>query len=107
MSHSARLVDLVRSRIDEFLDGRSPILASIAPEASAFDRFSRDFLRFGKRYRALFCYWGWRAVQDPDDGDGDGAVWGPVPALDDLPAVVAAACGLELFHAAALVHDDL
>jgi geranylgeranyl diphosphate synthase type I len=92
-------VDLVRSRIDDFLDGRTPILASIAPEASAFERFSRDFLRFGKRYRALFCYWGWQAVQDPDDETAAG--------YDDLPAVISAASALELFHAAALVHDDL
>jgi geranylgeranyl diphosphate synthase type I len=92
-------VDLVRSRIDEFLDGRTPILASIAPEASAFERFSRDFLRFGKRYRALFCYWGWQAVQDPDDGEG--------PGVEDLSPIVSAASALELFHAAALVHDDL
>jgi geranylgeranyl diphosphate synthase, type I len=99
VSQSARLVDLVRSRIDDFLDGRGPILASIAPEASAFERFSRDFLRFGKRYRALFCYWGWQAVQDADDDDAVGP--------DDLPAIVAAASALELFHAAALVHDDL
>jgi geranylgeranyl diphosphate synthase type I len=92
-------VDLVRSRIDGFLDGRAPILASIARDASVLERFSRDFLRFGKRYRAQFCYWGWQSVQDPD-ADDDGLA-------GDLPAVVAAASALELFHAAALVHDDL
>lgn len=103
MTQSARLVELVRSRIDEFLDGRAPILAAIGGDASTFERFSRDFLRFGKRYRALFCYWGWQSVQgfDTDADPFQGGMRG------DLPAVVAAASALELFHAAALVHDDL
>jgi geranylgeranyl diphosphate synthase, type I len=103
MSAGARLVDLVQSRIDEFLDGRSPILASIADDTAPFERFSRDFLRFGKRYRARFCYWGWQAVQGFDgieDPFGD-------TGRKDLPAVIGVAAALELFHAAALVHDDL
>jgi geranylgeranyl diphosphate synthase, type I len=44
----------------------------------------------GKRLRAAFCYWGWRAAGQPD---GD--------------AVVRAAAAMELVHAAAVVHDDL
>jgi geranylgeranyl diphosphate synthase type I len=103
MSAGARLVDLVQSRIDEFLDGRSPILASIADDTAPFERFSRDFLRFGKRYRARFCYWGWQAVQGFDgveDPFGDAG-------RKDLPSVIGVAAALELFHAAALVHDDL
>ena len=103
MTQSARLVDLVQVQIDDFLDSRAPILAAVADEAASFERFSRDFLRFGKRYRALFCYWGWQAVQG----------WGSIDPMQsgtgrrDLPAVVAAASSLELFHAAALVPDDL
>ena len=44
----------------------------------------------GKRLRAAFCYWGWRAVGQPDS--------------DEL---VRAAASMELVHAAAVVHDDL
>jgi geranylgeranyl diphosphate synthase, type I len=45
----------------------------------------------GKRVRPLFCYWGWRGA------GGTGA-----------PAhVVAVAAALELFHVAALIHDDV
>ncbi|MES4906033.1 MULTISPECIES: polyprenyl synthetase family protein [unclassified Streptomyces] len=44
----------------------------------------------GKRLRAAFCYWGWRAVGQPDSG-----------------ALVRAAASMELVHAAAVVHDDL
>ena len=103
MSTTGRLVDLVQARIDEFLDARAPILAAIADETAPFERFSRDLLRFGKRYRARFCYWGWQSVQ------GVGTRSDPFAAAErgDLPGVIGVAAALELFHAAALVHDDL
>ncbi|MEU7143376.1 polyprenyl synthetase family protein [Nocardia sp. NPDC046473] len=44
----------------------------------------------GKRLRAAFCYWGWRAAGQPDSD-----------------AFVRAAAALELVHAAASVHDDI
>lgn len=103
MSSGGRLVDLVQTRIDEFLDARSPILAAIADDTAPMSSISREFLRFGKRFRARFCYWGWQSVQgvdDPADFFGDAG-------RRDLPAVIGVAAALELFHAAALVHDDL
>jgi geranylgeranyl diphosphate synthase type I len=103
VTQGARLVDLVQSRIDGFLDDRSPILSAIAGEVAPFADFSRDFLRGGKRFRALFCYWGWQAVQSAQT-DFDPLVSN---ADRDLESVVGVATGLEFFHAAALVHDDL
>ncbi|MFE9652485.1 polyprenyl synthetase family protein [Micromonospora sp. NPDC006431] len=50
----------------------------------------RFVLAGGKRLRPLFCYWGWRGFGGPDGA----------------PIVVAAAA-LELFHAFALIHDDI
>ncbi|MFD0405368.1 polyprenyl synthetase family protein [Kitasatospora sp. NPDC127116] len=44
----------------------------------------------GKRLRAAFAYWGWRASGQPDS-----------------EAMVRAAAAMELVHAAAVVHDDL
>jgi geranylgeranyl diphosphate synthase type I len=44
----------------------------------------------GKRLRAAFCYWGWRAAGQPDSD-----------------ALVRAAAAMELVHAAAAVHDDI
>lgn len=103
MSSGGRLVDLVQHRIDEFLDARAPILAAVSDDTRPLESISRDFLSFGKRYRARFCYWGWQSVQ----GVGDPADWFGDDRRGDLPAVVGVAAALELFHAAALVHDDL
>ena len=97
MTESTRLVDLVNSRVDEFLITRVPIVTLISPELSPFVDFSRQFLSGGKRFRALFCYWGWQSVAGPEPSDPDA----------DLTPVVTAAAALEVFHAAALVHDDI
>jgi geranylgeranyl diphosphate synthase type I len=82
----------VQEAIEDFLGRRSTELASIAPELTPLVESARGLLSGGKRFRALFCYWGWQAVGDPDA---------------DLGAVVRVASALELFHAAALVHDDI
>lgn len=101
MAHGSRLVDLVHERIEEFLAERTSILRSISPDLDPLDGFSRRFLSGGKRFRALFCYWGWEGVRaqsfDPFEPDGG----------HDRYPVVSAAAALELFHAAALVHDDI
>ena len=102
MSESIRFVDLIQSRIDGFLDARASILVSIADELSPVAGFSREFLSGGKRFRALFCFWGWQAVRTTGT-DGDTAVTPGGP----LDAVVSVASALEIFHAAALVHDDI
>ena len=101
MARGSRLVDLVQTRIEDFLAERTSILRSISPDLDPLDAFSRRFLSGGKRFRALFCYWGWEAVAAPgfDPFESDGG-------RDHYP-VVSAASALELFHAAALVHDDL
>ncbi|TXN30673.1 polyprenyl synthetase family protein [Lacisediminihabitans profunda] len=104
MAESTRLVDLVQADIDGFLDGREPLLSSIGPDLSPLIDFSRDLLRGGKRFRALFCYWGWQSVSGHSTGF-DPAQHGKE--RSDLAAVVKAASALEMFHAAALVHDDI
>jgi geranylgeranyl diphosphate synthase type I len=90
----------VQANIDSYLTGREPMLASIAPELIPFVAFSRALLAGGKRFRALFCYWGWQAVARDDIFD-DAAV------AEGLESVLLAATALEVFHAAALVHDDI
>lgn len=103
MPESKQLVDLVQEGIDSFLDARAPALAKVGAEFTPFIDYSRDLLRGGKRFRALFCYWGWRAALPSADRLD--------PMADVSPpsetAIVAAAVALELFQAAALVHDDI
>jgi geranylgeranyl diphosphate synthase type I len=104
VADSIRLVDLVQTEADRFLNAREAELAEIAPELEPFAAFARDLLAGGKRFRALFCYWGWQSVRslvDPLD---------PLPTDDrsaEFEAVILASTALEFFHAAALVHDDL
>jgi geranylgeranyl diphosphate synthase type I len=101
---STRLVDLVQLRIDDFLDSRAPIISEIAPELATFVDYSRELLRGGKRFRALFCYWGWNAVGTASE---EFDPLGPPDDPTDLDAVVRVCSALEIFHAAALVHDDI
>ena len=87
-------VDALRPRlqdiIDRFLRDQRTLLAGIHSELGALIDAAADLLRGGKRLRPAFCYWGWRGAGRPDDD-----------------AVVAVGAALELFQAAALVHDDL
>ncbi|GHD40560.1 polyprenyl synthetase family protein [Mycetocola manganoxydans] len=96
MSETANLHDLVQSRIDNFLSSRESILAQVGADLEPFSSFSREFLSGGKRFRASFCYWGWASVAGPGNAPENG-----------LDAMVSLAGALELFHAAALVHDDI
>jgi geranylgeranyl diphosphate synthase type I len=103
VAESTRLVDLIQLKIDEFLSERSAELSLIAPELTELTDVARSFLAGGKRFRALFCYWGWQSTLGADRGfdplaDDDTA---------DFPAIIHASAALEVFHAAALVHDDI
>lgn len=103
MTHSARLVDLVGARLADFIEDRSSILAALGPDMQPFSEYSRAFLSGGKRFRALFSYWGFKAIADAPVALGEALE----PSDDDLSVVVGVAAALEMLHAAALVHDDL
>jgi geranylgeranyl diphosphate synthase, type I len=80
----------VRTVLDAFLDHQQRTLYAVAPECTDMVHAVRDLLGGGKRLRPAFCYWGARGAGAPGD--------------DEL---VRAAVGLELFQAAALIHDDV
>jgi geranylgeranyl diphosphate synthase, type I len=82
----------VQEVLDEFLDEMADRLAPLGPDAARLLAAGRAAVSGGKRFRAAFCYWGFRALQ-PDDGDE--------------PSLLRACAALELLHASALVHDDL
>lgn len=95
-------MDLVQASIDELLDREASTLARISPDLGEMHAVARSFLAGGKRFRALFAYWGWQSVAGlTDRSDPLGAE------TPDLRPIVAIAAALEVFHAAALVHDDI
>lgn len=75
-------------------------MTAISPDLTPMVEFSRQFLRGGKRFRALFCYWGARSVLT-DSAEVE------IPVDMVPPWLVSTASALEIFHAAALVHDDI
>ncbi|MGW0811684.1 polyprenyl synthetase family protein [Streptomyces viridiviolaceus] len=83
-----------RTRVDEvlrrFVAQEADRFAAIDPLLSPVAEQLEAAVADGKRLRAAFCYWGWRAVGQPDSD-----------------ALVRAASSMELVHAAAVVHDDL
>ena len=82
----------LQATIDEFLDEQAARLAPLGADAARLVAEGRAAVSGGKRFRAAFCYWGFRAAAR-EEYDGR--------------AVLRAAASLELLHASALVHDDL
>ena len=81
----------VQRTLDEFLDEQAPVLLPLGDDAARLLSEARSAVSGGKRFRAMFCYWGFRTVrQEPTD---------PGPLLR-------ACAALELLHASALAHDD-
>lgn len=94
MASSPGDLDRIRSQVgnalDDFIGRQRASLTRISPELGPCADAVTDLLAAGKRLRAAFCYWGWRAC-----GGTDG------------PSIFAAAAALELLHGSALVHDDV
>lgn len=113
MNASTRLVGHVDNKIGEFLTSREPILASIAPELASFGEFSRYLLSGGKRFRAKFCFWGWEAARSAEsrgtqsEPAGAPVGWESLESTVRFESLVSLASAMEIFHAAALVHDDI
>lgn len=82
----------IQATLDEFLDQQATRLAPLGADADALLAEARAVVSGGKRFRAAFCYWGFRAFE---------------PGAADEDAVLRAAAALELLHASALAHDDL
>jgi geranylgeranyl diphosphate synthase type I len=81
----------VQRVLDRFVDEQAARLVPLGDDAARLMEAARTGLAGGKRFRAAFCVWGFRAV-DADPADPD--------------ALVRAAAALEVLHASALVHDD-
>ncbi len=97
MSAIADPIAAVSQRLERFTDDQRRSASGWGDEARAFVDAGVDATSGGKRLRARFCVTGWRAVAEHTGGR-------PVPVAGDA---IAAAAALEVFHAAALVHDDI
>ncbi|WP_298875474.1 polyprenyl synthetase family protein [uncultured Microbacterium sp.] len=93
MTTSPEPIEAVSQRLDKFLSEQLSYASALGPEAETLTRSGASALRGGKRLRARFCLTGWHSVA------------GGPRRFDD--AALAVATALEIFHAAALVHDDL
>ena len=87
-------LEQLRTQVQDVLDRahtrHAEELRPIGPEMAALIDPIRSLLRGGKRLRAAFCYWGYRAAGGPHSD-----------------ALVQVATALEVFQAAALLHDDV
>ncbi|MFI8275705.1 polyprenyl synthetase family protein [Streptomyces sp. NPDC085929] len=83
-----------KERIDEVLvrlaDEEEQALLGLHVELFPLSEQLRRSLASGKRIRAAYLYWGWRAAGQPD-----------------CEGVIRAAAAMELVHAAACTHDDI
>lgn len=81
----------ISSTLEAFVDEQAARLVPLGDDAARLVVAARESVSGGKRFRASFCYWGYRSVRYD---------------VPDEPALVRAAAALELLHASALVHDD-
>lgn len=93
-SHGGEMLAEVRGQIDQvltmFLERRAAQFTDPQPLQRIYHLLRQFVLGNGKRIRPLFCYLGWLAA--------GGA---------DCEEIAMAAASLELFHAFALMHDDI
>ena len=80
----------VQAAVDAEISSQSRVLSEIGEELDPLVSAVGALLQGGKRLRAAFLYWGYRAGGGPDSG-----------------AVIRAATAMEFFQAAALLHDDV
>lgn len=83
-------VERVNARIEHFITDRESIVLEVSPDLKPFIEFSRLFLSGGKRFRARCALLGYGTQHDETPEN-----------------VIDVASALEIFHAAALVHDDI
>lgn len=94
-------VDDVRTRIGAELEGVVDDLrrtaSAVSPDGAPLVAALGSLLQGGKKLRAALCYWSWRAH----------AATGQDASDEQDAAVLRVGATLELFQAAALLHDDI
>ena len=77
-----------------FLDEQAQRLVPLGTDADRLVAEARTAVAGGKKFRAAFCQWGFRAFGTLEDAAQE-------------QALLRACASLELLHASALAHDDL
>lgn len=100
MTETQVLLELIQENLDDFCESRRSDFGAISPDLVPIVDYMNGLLAGGKRFRALFCYWSWvGALADSQ--------LSPAEREASAGAMVGITSALEMFHAAALVHDDL
>lgn len=90
-SEQTQFISGVAGKLSGFMSEQRHLMATVSPDVEPLIGSISNLVTGGKRLRALMCYWGWRGAGGPADD----------------PDIVTAGCALELFQAAALIHDDI
>lgn len=85
--------DGIEECVQRFIDDQATWLSALGEDADRLVEHARVSVSGGKRFRAAFCWWGFRALAEPTDDA-------------TATALLRACASLELLHASALVHDD-
>jgi len=102
VNYSTNLLGQVQANLDTFCQKQRTDFEAISTDLIPVVDYTQSLLQGGKRFRALFCYWAWRAcLSDSAYHQSEQEI------KDSEEAIAGIAASLEMFHAAALVHDDL
>ncbi|MEY4310650.1 MAG: hypothetical protein RLZ71_576 [Actinomycetota bacterium] len=102
MNENRVMLELVQTQLDEFCTARRAEFEAISPDLTTVVDFTKSLLAGGKRFRALFCYWSWIATLETAN-----IAQTEAQRNASAEAMVGICAALEMFHGAALVHDDL
>ena len=102
MNYSENVLAQVQANLDNFCVKQRSDFEAISTDLVPVVDYTQSLLQGGKRFRALFCYWAWRAsLSESSYHQSEQEV------NESELAIAGIAASLEMFHAAALVHDDL
>ncbi|MGO1411140.1 MAG: polyprenyl synthetase family protein, partial [Microbacterium sp.] len=98
MTPTQTLIEAISQRLESFVTEKRIEAAGSGTEAALFVEHAATALTGGKRLRGRFCATGWHAVADRPAAAAD---------LTHGSDAIGVAAALEVFQAAALVHDDI
>jgi geranylgeranyl diphosphate synthase type I len=102
VNYSENVLNQVQVNLDNFCSKQRSDFEAISSDLVPVVDYTQSLLQGGKRFRALFCYWAWRAsLSESSYHQSEQEI------NESEQAIAGIAASLEMFHAAALVHDDL